>query len=72
VRDSLPGTICSAVRDIRPSLLILIGEQAQSLAQDPACSACRTAFSMTLEEGRAQALSLTPVGSVVLAVKSWR
>jgi hypothetical protein len=67
-----PGEICSAVSDIRPSLLILIGEQAQSLAKDPACSACRTAFSMTLEEGRAQALSLTPVGSVVLAVKSWR
>lgn len=67
-----PAEIASAVRDVHPTVLILVGEQARSLAQDPAGPGCRTAFCTTLEESRALALSLTPAGSVVLAVKSWR
>ena len=67
-----PGEISSAVKEINPSLLILVGEQARSLAENPDHPACRIEYCHTLEEGRKRALFLTSRGTVVLAVKSWR
>lgn len=68
----LPEEISSAVKEINPSLLILVGEQARSLAENHDRPACRIEYCHTLEEGRKRALFLTSQGTVVLAVKSWR
>jgi len=64
--------IASAIRDVLPSRVILVGRVPDSLNSSGPDPLTVDAVCATLEEGRKTALGITPEGSIVLSVKTWR
>ncbi len=63
--------VLSAVKEIKPGLAVIIGEELKKIRPDEADNT-PLIFCDTLEEGRKAALKKTSSGSIVLCVKTWR
>jgi len=69
-----PDQIAAAINAIRPTRVIYVGKQAgPELSSGPAATEPAAEIRVpTLEEAYAHAHRITPSGSIVLAVKTWR
>ncbi|MDP2797502.1 MAG: coenzyme F430 synthase [Methanoregula sp.] len=67
-----PEQIASAIEEVRPSRVIRVGRVPESVKSSGAGQETADIICPTLEEGRKTALALTPKGSIVLSVKTWR
>jgi len=68
-----PDQIAAAINAIRPTRVIYVGKQDGPKLSGPAATEPVAETRVpTLEEGYAQARRITPSGSIVLAVKTWR
>jgi len=68
-----PDQIAAAINAIRPTRVIYVGKQAGPALSGPAVAEPVAGPRVpTLEEGIARARAITPSGSIVLAVKTWR
>jgi hypothetical protein len=66
------GDIITAVKEICPARLIVIGNSCSGIEKNPVCAGIPVSRAGSLEEGKSLARTMTKRGSIVLSVKCWR
>jgi hypothetical protein len=66
------GEIMTAVSEICPQRLIVVGDTYEGIEKNPGCAGIPVSYARSLEEGKSIARSNTKKGCIVLSVKCWR
>ena len=66
------GEIMTAVSEICPARLIVVGDTYSGIENNPGCAGIPVFHAGSLEEGKSIARSMTKRGCIVLSVKCWR